>query len=115
MSGAGLRELVGVSAIEDDHEPPEAHSERASRDPERWFAYFGEHAAQFKSRARYRRGQTFRPTTCLEEVAEPTSPFARRQDAAEEWTLRTGRPTRFEPDSWIETQRAALKLLQRPS
>ncbi len=116
ITGAGLREVVQASDLKDeacDYEEPAAPVECISRDPDRWTAFFRQHAARFVTRGRYRGGRTFRPESCLDELVAPDSSFAWRTDAAEEWSLHSQRPAPLEPDHWITAQRVALAQLGR--
>lgn len=118
MSQAGLRETVELTDdSEDKFEPGGSPSsrvmERVSQDPEHWMAFFGQHQGQFVPGKRYRRGAEFRVESCIDEIADPASPFSWRHDAADEWRLRTKHVTDFEPEAVINSQHQSLQSMRR--
>jgi hypothetical protein len=103
-------------SVSDPRDQPPAPAnetiERPSRDPERWRAWWREHAEAFSSQRRYRAGRAYTPAVSLAELDRaPCTPEERRW-LGRELVVRTGAFVRFDPADLVVVQEQALRSWQ---
>jgi HEAT repeat protein len=82
-------------------------------DPTAWTQWWDGHQPRFTGAKRFRLGKPFSLGVCIEELADPRSPFGSRERAAHELRIHSGQAIGFEPDWPIRRQLAAITRWQR--
>jgi uncharacterized protein (TIGR02270 family) len=78
-----------------------------------WTEWWDGYAPRFSGSRRFRRGKPLSLGICVEELADPSSPFDARERAAQELRIHSGQAIGFEPDWPVRRQRAAIARWQR--
>ncbi|MCA9618187.1 MAG: hypothetical protein KC731_04180 [Myxococcales bacterium] len=119
--GSGLRERVDEPWELDM--PPEAEElsgmpwptravERVPTDREVWHHWLGAHRHRFARDKRLRGGEPFVPVAIVDELIDPSTPPARRADAALELRVRLGVQLPLFTDDWVAKQRQQLSQIR---
>lgn len=113
VTGANLS--VTTRALEEGTDGPEPG--RVIRlpltDAATWTQWWDGHAARFAGAKRFRRGKPLSLGICVEELADPQSPFEVRERAAQELRIHSQQAIGFEPDWPIRRQRTAIDRWQQ--
>jgi len=120
-AGAALNLLTGANlyvttrAKEEGADEPEPGREihLPNTDPITWTQWWDGHYPRFAGARRFRLGKPFSLGVCIEELADPRSPFEARERAAQELRIHSGQAIGFEPDWPIRRQRDAITRWQR--
>ena len=109
MTGAGLTETVRVLDT-DANDDPESWRDvtRPSTQAREWRAWWMAHRHRLDGDARLRRGQAHGLASCLEELADPHTPFGDRARAALEMDVLSGAPIGLQADWPIRRQLRAI-------
>ncbi|KFE61060.1 HEAT repeat domain-containing protein [Hyalangium minutum] len=113
MTGANL--YVTARALEEGADGPEPGRviRLPSTDAITWTQWWDGHAPRFSGAKRFRRGKPLTLGICVEELADPHSPFDVRERAAQELRIHSQQAIGFEPDWPIRRQRAAIDQWQQ--
>jgi hypothetical protein len=113
LTGANLS--VATRVLEEGAEGPEPG--RVVRLPQTdvtpWTQWWDGHEPRFSGARRFRRGKPLSLGICVEELADPNSPFEVRERAAQELRIHSKQAIGFEPDWPIRRQRAAVDQWQQ--
>ncbi|WP_412068656.1 HEAT repeat domain-containing protein [Rubrivirga sp. IMCC43871] len=85
--------------------------EGPSTDPERWRAWWAEHADAFAEADRWRQGLPAGPASQVASLAAPFAPHRLRRWIADELAARYRLPLPFDPEADVARQQAALAAL----
>ncbi|WP_224242017.1 HEAT repeat domain-containing protein [Hyalangium gracile] len=112
ITGANLH--VSVRAMEEgaDGDEPGRMVRLPVTDATTWSQWWDGHVPRFSGSRRFRRGKPLSLGICVEELADPSSPFDTRERAAQELRIHSGQAIGFEPDWPIRRQRAAIDRWQ---
>jgi HEAT repeat protein len=120
-AGAALNLLTSANlyvttrALEEGADGPEPS--RVVRLPQTdattWTQWWDGHEPRFSGARRFRRGKPLSLGICVEELADPNSPFEVRERAAQELRIHSKQAIGFEPDWPIRRQRAAVDQWQQ--
>jgi len=113
LTGANL--YVTTRAMEEGADGPEPGREihLPNTDSTAWTQWWDGHQPRFSGARRFRRGKPLSLGICVEELADPRSPFDARQRAAQELRIHSKQAIGFEPDWPIRRQRAAIDRWQQ--
>ncbi len=119
-AGAALNLITGANlyvterALEEgaDGDEPGAMVRLPLTDATTWTQWWDGHEPRFSGSRRFRRGKPLSLGICVEELADPSSPFNTRERAAQELRIHSGQAIGFEPDWPIRRQRAAIDRWQ---
>ena len=132
ITGAGLRERIQVpeeepeeikisdilgedaaSPADEKDEPPAPPRmldvDRPCTSHTIWNDWWQHNAARFDPNTRWRKGQPFNLSACIDEIANPDSRCHDRERAYMELVIRSGQAIGFEPDWFIPRQRQAIE------
>lgn len=113
ITGANL--YVTARALEEGADGPEPG--RVIRlplmDATTWTQWWNSQTTRFSGAKRFRCGKPLSLGTCIEELADPQSPFEVRERAAQELRIHSQQAIGFEPDWPIRRQRAAIDRWQQ--
>ena len=113
LTGANL--YVTTRALEEGADGPEPARmiHLPNTDSTTWTQWWDGHQPRFSGARRFRRGKPLSLGICVEELADPRSPFDARQRAAQELRIHSKQAIGFEPDWPIRRQRAAIDRWQQ--
>jgi HEAT repeat protein len=108
ITGANL--YVTARALEEgaDKDEPGRMVRLPQTDATTWMDWWDGHQPRFSGSRRFRRGKPLSLGICVEELADPNSPFDVRERAAQELRIHSKQAIGFEPDWPIRRQRAAI-------
>jgi uncharacterized protein (TIGR02270 family) len=112
ITGANL--YVTTRALEEgaDGDEPGRMVRLPQVDATAWTQWWDGHVPRFSGSRRFRRGKPLSLGLCVEELADPNSPFDVRARAAQELRIHSKQAIGFEPDWPIRRQRAAIDRWQ---
>jgi len=112
ITGANL--YVTVRALEEgaDKDEPGRMVRFVQTDATTWTGWWDGREPRFSGSRRFRRGKPLSLGICVEELADPNSPFDVRKRAAQELRIHSKQAIGFEPDWPILRQRAAINRWQ---
>lgn len=112
ITGANL--YVTTRALEEgaDGDEPGRMVRLPQTDATTWTEWWDGHEPRFSGSRRFRRGKPLSLGICVEELADPNSPFEVRERAAQELRIHSKQAIGFEPDWPIRRQRAAINRWQ---
>ena len=112
ITGANL--YVTMRALEEgaDGDEPGRMVRLPQTDATTWNEWWDGHVPRFSGSRRFRRGKPLSLGICVEELADPHSPFEVRERAAQELRIHSKQAIGFEPDWPIRRQRAAIDRWQ---
>jgi len=113
LTGANL--YVTTRAMEEGADGPEPGREihLPNTASTTWTQWWDGYQPRFSGARRFRRGKPLSLGICVEELADPRSPFEARQRAAQELRIHSKQAIGFEPDWPIRRQRAAIYRWQQ--
>ncbi|MFL5344934.1 MAG: HEAT repeat domain-containing protein [Hyalangium sp.] len=112
LTGANLSVTARVREEGDEPDEPGREVRFPNTDATVWTDWWDGHAPRFSGSRRFRRGKPLSLGLCVEELADPHSPFEIRERAAQELRIHSGQAIGFEPDWPIRRQRAAVDRWQ---
>lgn len=112
LTGANLFVTARVREEGDEADEPGREVRFPNTDATTWADWWDGHAPRFSGSRRFRRGKPLSLGICVEELADPNSPFDVRERAAQELRIHSGQAIGFEPDWPIRRQRVAVDRWQ---
>lgn len=112
LTGANLYVTARVREEGDEPDEPGRKVRFPNTDATTWADWWDGHQPRFSGSRRFRRGKPLSLGICVEELADPHSPFDVRERAAQELRIHSGQAIGFEPDWPIRRQRAAVDRWQ---